>query len=75
MKVGDLVRHTMRSHSIYGGCVGLVVGTEKATTHGHARAQIRWFGLTNEFYDMMWMATYNLVLAGRGNEARRLDNI
>ena len=65
MKPGDLVRHTMKSHSIYGGCVGLIVDTEKATKNAHARAQIRWFGLTEEFYNMSWIAIYNLVLAGR----------
>ena len=70
MKPGDLVRHTMKSHSIYGGCVGLIIDTEKATMNGHPRAQIRWFGLKNEFYDMMWIATYNLVLEGKGNGSR-----
>ena len=70
MKPGDLVRHTMKSHSIYGGCVGLIINTEKAAIHGHSRAQIRWFGLENEFYNMSWTATYNLVLAGRNNENR-----
>ena len=70
MKPGDLVRHTMKSHSIYGGCVGLIVDTEKATKNAHARAQIKWFGLETEFYNMMWIATYNLVLAGKGNGSR-----
>ena len=70
MKVGDLVRHTMRSHSIFGGCVGLIIDTEKATMNGHPRAQIRWFGLTEEFYNMLWIATYNLVLAGKDNGSR-----
>ena len=70
MKPGDLVRHTMKSHSIYGGCVGLIINTEKATMNGHSRAQIRWFGLTDEFYNMSWIAIYNLVLAGRNNETR-----
>jgi hypothetical protein len=70
MKPGDLVRHTMKSHSIYGGCVGLIIDTEKATMNGHSRAQIRWFGLTDEFYNMSWIAIYNLVLAGKGNESR-----
>ena len=70
MKPGDLVRHTMRSHSIFGGCVGLIINTEKATMNGHSRAQIRWFGLTDEFYNMSWIAIYNLVLAGRNNETR-----
>ena len=70
MKPGDLVRHTMKSHSIYGGCVGLIIDTEKATIHGHSRTQIRWFGLTDEFYNMSWIATYNLVLAGKDNGSR-----
>lgn len=70
MKPGDLVRHTMKSHSIYGGCVGLIINTEKATMNGHSRAQIRWFGLTDEFYNMSWIAIYNLVLAGKGNGSR-----
>jgi hypothetical protein len=70
MKPGDLVQHTMRSHSIYGGCVGLIIDTEKATMNGHPRAQIKWFGLKNEFYNMMWIATYNLVLAGKDNGSR-----
>ena len=65
MKPGDLVRHTMKNHSIYVGCVGLIIDTEKATTNGHARAQIRWFGLENEFYNMMWLPIYVLVLAGK----------
>ena len=65
MKPGDLVRHTMKSHSIYGGCVGLIINTEKENINGHSRAQIRWFGLTFEFYNMSWIAIYNLVLAGR----------
>ena len=70
MKPGDLVRHTMKSHSIYGGCVGLIINTEKATMNGHPRAQIRWFGLTDEFYNMSWIAIYNLVLAGKNNGSR-----
>ena len=70
MKPGDLVQHTMRSHSVYSGCVGLIIDTEKATMNGHSRAQIRWFGLTDEFYNMSWIAIYNLVLAGKGNESR-----
>lgn len=65
MKPGDLVRHTMKNHSVYVGCVGLIVNTEKATKNAHARAQVRWFGLTNEFYDMMWLPIYVLVLAGK----------
>ena len=65
MKPGDLVRHTMKSHSIYGGCVGLIINTEKEIINGHSRAQIRWFGLTDQFYNMSWIAIYNLVLAGR----------
>jgi hypothetical protein len=70
MKPGDLVRHTMKSHSIYGGCVGLIINTEKATKNAPARAQIRWFGLKNELYDMMWLPIYNLVLEGKGNGSR-----
>ena len=70
MKPGDLVRHTMKSHSIYGGCVGLIINTEKATRHGHSRAQIKWFGLENELFNTSWIADYNLVLAGRNNENR-----
>ena len=65
MKPGDLVRHTMKNHSVYVGCVGLIVNTEKATKNALARAQVRWFGLTNEFYDMMWLPIYVLVLAGK----------
>lgn len=65
MKPGDLVRHTMKSHSIYSGCVGLIIDTEKATKNAHARAQIRWFGLTSEFHDMIWLPIYVLVLVGR----------
>ena len=65
MKPGDLVRHTMKNHSIYSGCVGLIIKTEKEIINGHSRAQIRWFGLTEEFYNMSWIAIYNLVLAGR----------
>jgi len=65
MQVGDLVQHAMKSHSVYSGCVGLIVGTEKETINGHVRAQIRWFGLKNEFHDMMWLPMYVLVLAGK----------
>ena len=70
MKVGDLVRHKNKGHNIYVDCVGLIVGIEKATMNGHPRAQIRWFGLKNEFYDMMWLPIYNLVLTGKDNGSR-----
>ncbi len=70
MKVGDLVRHANKEHNVFVGCVGLIVDAEKATNNAHARAQIRWFGLTNEFYDMMWIPIYNLALVGRSNESR-----
>ena len=65
MKPGDLVRHTMKSHSIYSGCVGLVIKTEKEIINGHSRAKIRWFGITNEFHNMIWLPIYVLVLVGR----------
>ena len=62
MKPGNLVRYAMESHSIYGRCVGLVLGIESDRYSALARAQVRWFGLTNEFYNMMWIPISSLVM-------------
>lgn len=64
MQVGDLVRHTMKSHTIYGGHVGLIVAV--GTLPAGARCfKIKWLGLPKEFeevYNLIALPEYSLVL-------------
>ena len=70
MKVGDLVRHKMKEHNIYGGCVGLVVAFSPAQYPQSATVKIKWLGLPLAFqkvYDQIDLPTYNFVLVRKKN--------